>query len=108
MATVFRRRFFVHVSRGPSGDLKRHFVSEREAARLRAAGERVEERQGKRWYVKYRDAAGGWRSKRSTARTKSEAQRLADDLERKSERQRQGLEPLPGDERMTLGDLCDW
>src|SRR5512140_590616 len=108
MATVFRRRFFVHLTRDSSGKLKRLFVSQREAARLAAAGERVEERQGKRWYVKYRDAAGAWRSQRSTARTKPEAQRLADDLERKAERQRQGLEPLPGDERMTLGDLCDW
>src|SRR6266540_112020 len=39
---------------------------------------------------------------------KAEAQRLAQDLERKAERQRQGLEPLPGDAKMTLGDLCDW
>ncbi len=108
MASVFRRRFFVHISSTQSGQRKRVFVSQQEAKRLCAAGERVEERQGKRWYVRYRDAAGAWRSERSTARTKPEAQRLADDLERKAERQRQGLEPLPGDESMTLGDLCDW
>ena len=108
MASAYRRTFYVHVGRGEGGKVEHRFVSKREGARLRGAGETVEERQGQRWYVRFRDAAGSWRDERSTARTKSEAQRLALDLERKAERQRQGLEPLPGDPTMTLGDLCDW
>src|SRR5215208_3395508 len=108
MASAYRRTFYVHETRDAAGKVARPFVSKREAERLRAAGERVEERGGKRWYVRYRDASGSWHDERSTARTKGEAQRLALDLERKAERQRQGLEPLPGDPTMTLGELCDW
>ena len=58
--------------------------------------------------MRYRDATGGWCAERSTARTKAEAQRLAEDLERRAARQRQGLEPAPSDPGMTLGELCEW
>src|SRR5262249_28963607 len=34
--------------------------------------------------------------------------RLAADLERQSERQAAGLEPMPQDTRMTLAELCRW
>jgi integrase len=62
-----------------------------------------------RWYVKYRDHRGRWVRKTSTARTKTEARRLADDLERRCERQRLGLEPLPDhDGGGTLAELLEW
>src|SRR5580658_1643541 len=62
-----------------------------------------------RWYVRYRDAQGRWRSRTSTARTKTEAIRLAGELERRCERQRLGLEPLPPqDGGGTLDDLLGW
>ncbi len=62
-----------------------------------------------RWYVKYRDHRGRWIRKTSTARTKTEARRLADDLERRCERQRLGLEPLPdADGGGTLVELLEW
>jgi hypothetical protein len=50
---------------------------------------------GDKWYVRYKDARGKWRSVASTARTKTEAKRLAGEIERKCERQRMGLEELP-------------
>ena len=62
-----------------------------------------------RWYVKYRDHRGRWVRKASTARTKTEARRLADDLERQCERQRLGLEPLPDETGGgTLRELTGW
>jgi len=106
MASAYRRRFLVHVS-GPRGQARRRYVSESEADRLRAGGERIEVELGDRWYIRYRDAVG-WRNLRTSARTKAEALRLAEDLERRAERQRQGLEPLPGDPSLTVGDLCEW
>jgi len=108
MASVYKRRFLVHVTSGPAGRPVSRRVTQAEAKRLRAAGEHVEEREDRRWYVRYRDASGGWCAERCTARTKAEAMRLAHDFERKAERQRQGLEPLPGDPGMTLGELCEW
>ena len=48
-----------------------------------------------RWYLRVNDEAGVWRKIPSSARTKTEARRFAEDLERRSERQRLGLEPLP-------------
>jgi hypothetical protein len=62
-------------------------VTRSDERNLEAAGEHVEERPGRRWYVRYPDASGGWCAERSTARTRSEALRLAEDLERKAERQ---------------------
>ncbi len=42
------------------------------------------------WVVKWKDATGQWRTKRTICATKLEAKRLAADLERKAERQREG------------------
>ena len=61
-----------------------------------------------RWYVKYKDATGRWCTRPTTTVTKTEAKHLASDLERRAERQRFGLEPLPGDDDTTLGDLLRW
>jgi len=62
-----------------------------------------------RWYVKYRDHRGRWVRKASTARTKTEARRLAEDLERRCERQRLGLEPVPDETGGGMfEDLADW
>ena len=52
---------------------------------------------------------GRWRNRVSAARTKTEACRLADDLERKTERQRLGLEATPPvDGGGTLSELLEW
>jgi|HubBroStandDraft_1064217.scaffolds.fasta_scaffold03633_6 integrase len=62
-----------------------------------------------RWFVKYRDHRGRWVRKASSARTKTEARRLADDMERRCERQRLGLEALPDETGGgTLTDLMTW
>jgi integrase len=63
---------------------------------------------GGRWYLRFKNAAGVWCQQVSTARTKTEARRLAEDLERKAERQRLGLEQLPGDSTLTVYELCSW
>lgn len=60
------------------------------------------------WYARVKDAMGAWRSLATKAASKTEARRLAEDIERRAERQRHGLEPLPGDSTMTLGELCAW
>ncbi len=60
------------------------------------------------WRIKWRDGAGQWRTKRSSCATKLEAKRLAADLERQGERQREGLEALPSDSTLTLAELCRW
>jgi integrase len=60
------------------------------------------------WYIKYRDGSGRWRRKATDAKTKTEAKRLADERAREGRRQREGVEPLPGDSRMTLAQLCKW
>ena len=62
-----------------------------------------------KWYLRYRDARGRWRDRVCTARTKTEAKRLAAELERVCERQRLGLEPLPAEDGGgTFGDLVRW
>ena len=62
-----------------------------------------------KWYLHYKDARGKWRDKVSTARTKTEAKRLAGELERKCERQRIGLEALPDeDSGGTFDELMNW
>jgi integrase len=58
------------------------------------------------WYLRYKAANGRWSDKKSAARTKKEARRLADDLERSSERERFGLEQAATD--MSVGDLVRW
>src|SRR5713226_9065987 len=60
------------------------------------------------WYARYRSAVGRWAGIATRAQTKTEAKRLAGDLERKAERQRLGLEALPTDSTLTLGELCEW
>ena len=49
----------------------------------------------KSWYVRYKDGTGVWRAIATAAASKSEAKRLAADLEARSERQRHGFEPIP-------------
>jgi integrase len=44
----------------------------------------------------------------STAQSKTEARRLAAELERKAERQRLGLEPLPTGCTVSVGELVEW
>jgi len=65
-------------------------------------------KRGARWYAKYKDATGRWCTRPTTSETKSDAKRLAADLERQAERQRLGLEPLSTDDGSTLGDLLLW
>ena len=68
----------------------------------------VFEKHGK-YYARWKDAAGRWRKQATACRTKRDAQRDADDLERKSERQRKGLEPMAEDApQMTFAQLFEW
>jgi integrase len=66
-------------------------------------------RRGSKWYLKVKTASGRWVAQVSTAQNKTEAKRLAGDLERRYERERLGLEVLPavgGSE--TLDSLLKW
>lgn len=54
------------------------------------------------WYLRVKDAAGRWQDIASSAATKTEARRLAAELDRKAERQRLGLEPLRTDCTLTV------
>jgi len=63
---------------------------------------------GSKWYLRYRNNRGRWIDRVSTARTKTEAKRLAAELERQAERQRLGLEVRPIDDGRTLDDLMGW
>jgi integrase len=66
-------------------------------------------KRGGKWYVRYLDAGGRWRSRKSVVRTKRDAKRMAHDLETKEERQRLGLELAPlAQDFGTLGDLLRW
>src|SRR4051812_4182720 len=66
-------------------------------------------KRGKTFYAKWKDAAGCWQNRATTARTLTEARRIADDLERRAERERLGLEaPLPQDGGGTLAALLAW
>jgi integrase len=60
------------------------------------------------WYLRVKDAAGRWTDIASSVRSKTEARRLAAELERKAERQRLGLEPLPTDCTLNVGELVEW
>jgi integrase len=61
------------------------------------------------WYLQWKGADGRWRRVVSTAKTKTEARRLAEDMERKAERARLGLEPLPEDRcTWTFAELMEW
>src|SRR2546428_13911074 len=61
-----------------------------------------------KWYLRWKGPDGRWRDQVSTAQSKTQARRLAGELERRAETQRLGLEPLPPDSSMTLGQLCEW
>ncbi len=62
-----------------------------------------------RWYLNYKDGNGKRCQRSTTAVTKTEARRLASDLERKAERQFLGLEPSLDDESITFGEcLRGW
>src|SRR4051812_34635365 len=66
-------------------------------------------RRGERWYVRYKEARGEWCSRACTATTKTEAKRIAAELERTAERQRMGLEKAPAkDGGGPLRDLVSW
>ncbi len=68
----------------------------------------VYEKAGK-WYMRFKDHTGRWRDKVTKARTKTEARRMAEELERKAERQRLGLEEPPSEDRGgTLAELLEW
>jgi integrase len=69
-------------------------------AYVRARGKR------RKQYLRFRDETGEWKEMVSTARTKTEAQRIAEELERKAERIRLGLElpPPPSTRFEDLGD----
>ena len=61
------------------------------------------------YYLRWKDAAGRWRKQISACRTKRDAQRDADDLKRKAERQSKGLEPLIEDApQLTFAQLFEW
>lgn len=63
---------------------------------------------GSTWHVYFRLSGGRWTSTTTTAKTKTEAKRLAGELERREERRRLGLDPLPSDSSSTFWELCDW
>jgi len=60
------------------------------------------------WYVRFKDWTGAFKKQVTRALTKTEAQRLADDLERRAERQRLGMEELPSESKTKLTELCEW
>jgi integrase len=61
------------------------------------------------WYLQVRDAGGRRRCVASAAGTKTEAKRLALEMERRFERQGLGLEPAAiADDLRTVDDLLEW
>ena len=65
-------------------------------------------RRESRWYLRFKDSAGQWTQQVSSALTKTEAMRLANDLERRAERQRLCLEPIATNAEISLAELCEW
>ncbi len=64
---------------------------------------------GGRWYARWKDPSGKWRREVTACTRKRDAERIAEDLERKAERARHGLEPLPSTApAMTFGELYTW
>jgi len=51
-------------------------------------------KRAEKWYIGFRDNRGKWRGQACSARTKTEAKRMADELGLNHERQRLGMEPL--------------
>jgi len=64
-------------------------------------------KRGSKWYAMWRGADGRLVQKVTQAHAKAEAVLYAQDKERQAWRQREGLEPDPG-EAMTFGELLDW
>lgn len=62
------------------------------------------------WYARVKDGSGRWLKVRcESVRTKTEARRVAEDLDRRFERQRLGLDPLtPADGGGTVAELLEW
>lgn len=60
------------------------------------------------WFIRFKDVHGRRRTKATKAQTKSEARRLARELEAKIDRQRLKLEPIPEGSNQTLAELCEW
>lgn len=64
-----------------------------------------------KWYARFKSPGGAWKQKATSCRSRREAERFADDLERQNERVRNGLAPAPGSLKpMTFGEawaLCD-
>jgi integrase len=68
----------------------------------------VYEKAGK-WYLRFKDSSGRWRDRVSKARTKTEARRLADELDRQAERQRFGIDERPAEDGGgTVAQLMEW
>ncbi len=65
-------------------------------------------KRGGRWFLGYLDHRGQWVESASKAATKTEAERLAHEVEIQAERQRRGLDANLGDGDRTFGSLCDW
>ena len=66
-------------------------------------------RRGSVFYARWKDSSGRQRRAATACGSKKDAQRFADDLERKAERQRRGLEPLEqAPAKMAFGELFDW
>src|SRR5450631_2977587 len=66
-------------------------------------------KRAEKWYIGFRDNRGKWRGQACSARTKTEAKRMADELGLNHERQRLGMEPLPAqDGGGTFGALLRW
>src|SRR5215510_15104102 len=61
-----------------------------------------------RYILRWTDGTGRRRFRVSKAETKTEAKRLLRELERQAERQRLGIDPLPSDTTLTLGEVCQW
>src|SRR6266849_9779108 len=62
----------------------------------------------KKLYIKWTDAGGIRHYEPCSAPTKTEARRIADELERKAELQRRGHEPIATDSNLTLSGVCEW
>ena len=68
----------------------------------------VYEKNGK-WYGRIKDPQGRWRDKKLPARTKTEAKRIAEDMERKNDRVREGVDQAPSEFALwTIAMLLVW
>lgn len=61
-------------------------------------------RPGRRFYARFRDPAGVWRAKRVRVETRTDAMKIARQLEAQAERRRYGLEP-PESAGLLMGEL---